>query len=79
MNSQHSPVENKPPNRFTRVNAIIAKYCMYFSVTGLFVIVAIVTFQVFGRYVFNDSPTWAENLVWPPARMCRNLTGLKMR
>ena len=62
MNSQHSPVENKPPNRFTRVNATIAKYCMYFSVTGLFVIVAIVTFQVFGRYVLNDSPTWAENL-----------------
>ena len=35
---------------------------MYFSVAGLFVIVAIVAFQVFGRYVLNDSPTWAENL-----------------
>ena len=35
---------------------------MYFSVAGLFVIVAIVAYQVFGRYVLNDSPTWAENL-----------------
>jgi len=46
----------------TRVNARIARACMYFSVTGLFVIVAIVAFQVFGRYVMNDSPTWTENL-----------------
>jgi TRAP-type transport system small permease protein len=35
---------------------------MYFAVAGLFVIVAIVAWQVFGRYVMNDSPTWAENL-----------------
>lgn len=62
MNSQQCPVENKPNSMFTLVNATIAKYCMYFSVSGLFVIVAIVAFQVFGRYVLNDSPTWAENL-----------------
>src|SRR5215470_10592165 len=35
---------------------------MYFSVAGLLAIVAIVAFQVFGRYVMNDSPTWTENL-----------------
>ena len=35
---------------------------MYFSVAGLLVIVAIVFYQVFGRYVLNSSPTWAENL-----------------
>ena len=46
----------------TRVNARIARACMYFSVAGLLVIVAIVPFQVFGRYVMNDSPTWTENL-----------------
>ena len=46
----------------TRVNARIARVCMYFSVTGLLAIVAIVSFQVFGRYVMNDSPTWTENL-----------------
>src|SRR5258706_4169202 len=46
----------------TRFNARLARYGMYFSVGGLFVIVAIVAFQVFGRYVMNDSPTWTENL-----------------
>jgi TRAP-type C4-dicarboxylate transport system permease small subunit len=46
----------------TRVNARLARYGMYLAVTGLLVIVAIVAFQVFGRYVMNDSPTWAENL-----------------
>ena len=46
----------------TRFNATVARYGMYFSVTGLLVIVAIVFYQVFGRYVLNASPTWAENL-----------------
>lgn len=46
----------------TRVNARIARACMYFAVAGLAAIVAIVAFQVFGRYVLNDSPTWTENL-----------------
>jgi TRAP-type transport system small permease protein len=46
----------------TRFNATIARYGMYLSVTGLLVIVAIVFYQVFGRYVLNSSPTWAENL-----------------
>jgi TRAP-type C4-dicarboxylate transport system permease small subunit len=46
----------------TRFNATLARYGMYLAVAGLLVIVAIVAFQVFGRYVMNDSPTWAENL-----------------
>ena len=32
------------------------------SVGGLLVIVAIVFYQVFGRYVLNASPTWTESL-----------------
>jgi TRAP-type C4-dicarboxylate transport system permease small subunit len=46
----------------TRFNATVARYGMYLSVIGLLVIVAIVFYQVFGRYVLNSSPTWAENL-----------------
>ncbi|MCA1501401.1 TRAP transporter small permease [Bradyrhizobium sp. NBAIM14] len=46
----------------SRVNAPIARLGMYVSVTGLLVIVAIVFYQVFGRYVLNSSPTWTENL-----------------
>ena len=35
---------------------------MFLSVGGLLVIVAIVFYQVFGRYVLNASPTWTESL-----------------
>lgn len=49
-----------PPRLLTRVNALLARYGMYFSVAGLFIIVVIVFYQVFGRYVLNSSPTWTE-------------------
>jgi len=45
---------------FTRFNAALAKFCMVVAVTGLLVIVVCVLMQVFGRYVLNDTPTWAE-------------------
>lgn len=53
-----------PPLRgaFTRFNALVARWCMYGAVAGLLAIVAIVFFQVFGRYVLNSSPTWTESL-----------------
>jgi TRAP-type C4-dicarboxylate transport system permease small subunit len=35
---------------------------MYAAVTGLVGIVTVVALQVFGRYVLNDTPTWAEAL-----------------
>jgi TRAP-type C4-dicarboxylate transport system permease small subunit len=47
---------------FTRINACIARYGLYTSVFGLFLIVVVVAWQVFGRYVMNDSPTWTESL-----------------
>jgi TRAP-type C4-dicarboxylate transport system permease small subunit len=46
----------------SRINAPIARVGMYLSVAGLLVIVTIVFYQVFGRYVLNSSPTWTENL-----------------
>jgi TRAP-type C4-dicarboxylate transport system permease small subunit len=54
----------KPPLRgpLTRFNGTIARYGMYASVVGLLAIVAIVFYQVFGRYVLNSSPTWTESL-----------------
>jgi TRAP-type transport system small permease protein len=54
----------EPPLRgpLTRFNAAVARVSMYASVTGLLVIVAIVFYQVFGRYVLNSSPTWTESL-----------------
>ena len=61
MNSSPSS-SPEAPTALTRMNRLLARYGMYCSVAGLFVIVAIVAFQVFGRYVLNSSPTWAENL-----------------
>ncbi|OKO79832.1 TRAP transporter small permease [Bradyrhizobium sp. AS23.2] len=46
----------------SRINAVVARWGMYLSVSGLLVIVTIVFYQVFGRYVLNSSPTWTENL-----------------
>jgi TRAP-type transport system small permease protein len=49
------------PRALTSVNARIARFAMYACVAGLLAIVAVVAWQVFGRYVLNSSPTWAEN------------------
>ena len=45
----------------TAFNATVSRWCMYAAVAGLCGIVATVSFQVFGRYVLNDTPTWAES------------------
>lgn len=50
------------PSAFGRFNAALARYALYACVAGLVAIVSVVAFQVFGRYVMNDSPTWTENL-----------------
>jgi TRAP-type C4-dicarboxylate transport system permease small subunit len=44
------------------LNAMISRSCMIVAVGGLFAMVAVVLLQVFGRYVLNDTPTWAESL-----------------
>lgn len=46
----------------TRFNATVARCGMYFAVAGLLLIVLTVAWQVFGRYVLNNPPTWAESL-----------------
>ncbi|TFV80642.1 TRAP transporter small permease [Bradyrhizobium frederickii] len=60
---EHDAVAARPSTGLlSRINAPVARVGMYLSVTGLLVIVAIVFYQVFGRYVLNSSPTWTENL-----------------
>jgi TRAP-type C4-dicarboxylate transport system permease small subunit len=57
-------VRTGPPEHqwwLTRINAPLARYSMYFAVAGLLAIVVVVFYQVFGRYVLNSSPTWAES------------------
>jgi len=55
------PDEPAARGLLTRVNAAVAKAGMMLSVGGLLVIVAIVFYQVLGRYVLNSSPTWTES------------------
>ena len=59
----HSKDPPEPPasGLLTRINATTARICMKLCVGGLFVIVAVVFYQVFGRYVLNSSPTWTES------------------
>ena len=39
----------------------LSKLCMRLGITGLVLLIACVTWQVFGRYVLNSTPTWAES------------------
>ncbi|HVR60979.1 MAG TPA: TRAP transporter small permease [Polyangia bacterium] len=46
----------------TRICARIARTCLQLGVAGLVLLLAAVAYQVFGRYVLNNTPTWAESL-----------------
>ena len=47
---------------FTRFCATLSKLSLMLAVVGLIVLIACVQYQVIGRYIFNDTPTWAEAL-----------------
>jgi len=47
---------------FTQFCAFLARLCLMLAVALLIALILCVQWQVVGRYVFNDTPTWAENL-----------------
>lgn len=47
---------------FTRFCALLSKASLGLAVVLLLAVIACVQWQVIGRYVFNDTPTWAEAL-----------------
>lgn len=47
---------------YTRLCAALVKLSLGLAVVGLLAVVLCVQWQVFGRYVLNDTPTWAEAL-----------------
>ena len=47
---------------FTRFCAGLSKLSLMLAVVGLIAVVLCVQWQVIGRYIFNDTPTWAEAL-----------------
>lgn len=51
-----------PAALYTRLCAALSKAALALAVVGLLGLVLCVQYQVVGRYVFNDTPTWAEAL-----------------
>lgn len=49
------------PLLFTRFCTAVARACLAAGVVGITTLVVAVLYQVFGRYVLNDTPTWAES------------------
>ena len=47
-------------DRLKRLNAAASVALLHFGAAGLVLMTAIIGWQVFGRYVLNSSPSWAE-------------------
>ena len=47
-------------NAYTRLCAALSRWSLRAAVLGLIVLVVCVQWQVLGRYLLNDSPTWTE-------------------
>jgi len=47
---------------FTKICSALSRLCMWLGIAGLMLLIAAVSWQVFGRYVLNNTPTWAESL-----------------
>lgn len=39
----------------------LARLCLFLGIAGLGLLVLAVLYQVIGRYILNDTPTWAES------------------
>ena len=66
MTAQPSSDASRPRSAaadlFTRFCATLSKVCLGLAVVGLIGVVLCVQWQVIGRYILNDTPTWAESL-----------------
>lgn len=47
---------------YTKICSSLARACLWLGISGLLMVIAAVSWQVFGRYVLNNTPTWAESL-----------------
>lgn len=58
------PAHARPPARhwYSRLCGWLSKVSLILAIFGLAGIILSVQIQVFGRYVLNDTPTWAEAL-----------------
>jgi len=67
--SQAVPLASQAPalaaekySLYTRLCRALARGCMWLGIAGLVAVICCVSWQVFGRYVLNNTPTWAESL-----------------
>jgi TRAP-type C4-dicarboxylate transport system permease small subunit len=51
-----------PAGAFTRLCAFLSKAALVLAIIGLIALILCVQYQVVGRYLLNDTPTWAEAL-----------------
>jgi TRAP-type C4-dicarboxylate transport system permease small subunit len=51
-----------PAGAFTRLCALLSKTALVLAIVGLIALILCVQYQVVGRYLLNDTPTWAEAL-----------------
>lgn len=51
-----------PAGTFTRLCAALSKTALVLAIVGLLALILCVQYQVVGRYLLNDTPTWAEAL-----------------
>ncbi|WP_246002189.1 TRAP transporter small permease [Pacificibacter maritimus] len=47
--------------KVARVMAFLARMSLWLSGIGLVLMTAFITYQVFGRFVLNNTPTWTES------------------
>ena len=47
---------------YTELCRRIARGCMWLGIVGMVALICAIAWQVFGRYVLNSTPTWAESL-----------------
>ena len=47
---------------YTKLCANLSRLSLVLAIIGLIAVILCVQWQVIGRYVFNDTPTWAEAL-----------------
>jgi TRAP-type C4-dicarboxylate transport system permease small subunit len=57
-----TPPANAARGAFNRLCAALSKASLWGAIAGLVAVILSVQAQVVGRYVFNDTPTWAEAL-----------------
>jgi TRAP-type C4-dicarboxylate transport system permease small subunit len=58
------PTHQRPPSNhaYSRLCGMLSKASLILAILGLIGIIVSVQVQVVGRYIFNDTPTWAEAL-----------------